>query len=129
MKKQTKEVIIPEEVIIPTQEELDMILALRLELAAAEAKRSLLNELYVKRDELNAQITELEGLPKNQIIATNLPSNLGVGAFAKNLILEGLSNKDVLAKVHEHYGNAKTTYACIAWYRNDMKKNGKLTVQ
>jgi hypothetical protein len=52
--------------------------------------------------------------------------NLGVGDLAKSLIKQGLGNKDVLAKVHAHFGNTNTTYACIAWYRNDMKSKGEI---
>lgn len=52
--------------------------------------------------------------------------NIGVGAFIKERLLEGKSNKDILAEVHEHYGNTNTTYACVAWYKNDLKKKGKL---
>ena len=48
--------------------------------------------------------------------------NQGVGAFVRRLIGEGMSNKDILKLVHEQYGNQNTTYACIAWYRNKMKK-------
>lgn len=50
--------------------------------------------------------------------------NDGVGIFIKNLINDGLSNKDILKIVHEQYGNKNTTYACVAWYRNKMKKTG-----
>ena len=51
--------------------------------------------------------------------------NEGVGQFIRKLISEGLSNKDILAIVHEQYGNKNTTYACVAWYRNKMKKAGQ----
>lgn len=50
--------------------------------------------------------------------------NEGVGQFIRKLIAEGLSNKDILPIVHEQYGNKNTTYACVAWYRNNMKKSG-----
>lgn len=48
--------------------------------------------------------------------------NTGVGTFIKGLITEGLGNKEILAIVHEQYGNTQTSYACVAWYRNKMKK-------
>ena len=51
--------------------------------------------------------------------------NQGVGAFVKKLIAEGLTNTDILKIVHEQYGNTQTTYACVAWYRNKMKKAGQ----
>ena len=48
--------------------------------------------------------------------------NQGVGMFVRKLIAQGMSNKDILKEVHEAYGNTQTTYACVAWYRNKMKK-------
>lgn len=50
--------------------------------------------------------------------------NEGVGLFIRKLISEGLSNKAILEIVYEQYGNKNTTYACVAWYRNKMKKAG-----
>ena len=52
--------------------------------------------------------------------------NEGVGLFIRKLISEGLSNKAILEIVHEQYGNKNTTYACVAWYRNKMKKAGQV---
>lgn len=51
--------------------------------------------------------------------------NEGVGQFIRKLIAEGLGNKEILSIVHEQYGNKNTTYACVAWYRNKMKKTGQ----
>ena len=51
--------------------------------------------------------------------------NEGVGQFIRKLIDEGLGNKAILEIVHEQYGNKNTTYACVAWYRNKMKKAGQ----
>lgn len=51
--------------------------------------------------------------------------NEGVGQFIRKLIAEGLGNKEILNIVHEQYGNKNTTYACVAWYRNKMKKAGQ----
>ena len=48
--------------------------------------------------------------------------NQGVGQFVRKLIAQGMSNKDILKEVHDAYGNNQTTYACVAWYRNKMKK-------
>lgn len=50
----------------------------------------------------------------------------GVGAFAKALLLEGMSNKEVLVKTLEQFPTAKTTVACIAYYRNKLVADGKL---
>ena len=43
--------------------------------------------------------------------------NQGVGAFAKDLIRAGMSNADVLASVTAQFPTAKTSKACIAYYR------------
>ena len=51
--------------------------------------------------------------------------NQGVGAFSKELIVAGLSNADVLAKVLEKFPDAKTSKGCIAFYRTALTKAGK----
>lgn len=48
----------------------------------------------------------------------------GVGSRAKELILTtSLTNNEILEIVRKEHPLRKTTYACIAWYRNDLKKN------
>jgi hypothetical protein len=51
----------------------------------------------------------------------------GIGAFAKALLLEGGSNKDVHAAVMAQFPSAKTTVACIAYYRSKLVLAGQLT--
>ena len=53
--------------------------------------------------------------------------NQGVGSFAKELIVAGLSNADVLTKVMTKFPNAKTSKGCIAFYRTALSKAGKET--
>ena len=67
-----------------------------------------------------AQVVEAKAEGK----APKSDKNEGVGLFIRKLISEGLSNKAILEIVHEQYGNKNTTYACVAWYRNKMKKAG-----
>lgn len=43
--------------------------------------------------------------------------NQGVGAYAKDLIRAGKNNAEVLAAVAEQFPTAKTSKACIAYYR------------
>jgi len=46
-----------------------------------------------------------------------------VGQRARQLILEGkLDNKGILEQIKKEYPNAKTSMACIAWYKSDLKK-------
>ena len=54
-------------------------------------------------------------------------STVTIGAFAKNLILTtSLSNTEILKKVQEQFPAGKTSMACIAWYKSDLRKRGTL---
>jgi hypothetical protein len=48
--------------------------------------------------------------------------NQGVGAFAKDLIVAGKNNADVLAAVKARFPDARTTTGCIAFYRTALSK-------
>jgi ABC-type methionine transport system ATPase subunit len=76
-------------------------------------KTSLISN-FIKEVEKTAEVVETKKSEKNE----------GVGQFIRGLIQEGLTNKAILEVVHEQYGNKNTTYACVAWYRNKMKKAG-----
>lgn len=60
-----------------------------------------------------------------EAVKVKADKNEGVGLFIRKLIAEGLGNKEILSIVHEQYGNTNTSYACVAWYRNKMKKAGQ----
>ena len=49
-----------------------------------------------------------------------------IGSFARNIIAtrNELSNAQVLELVLQQFPNAKTSIACIAWYKSNMKKTG-----
>lgn len=51
---------------------------------------------------------------------------MSIGSTVRQLVLENpeLSNADILTKVKELFPQAKTTMACIAWYKSDMRKKG-----
>lgn len=52
---------------------------------------------------------------------------MSIGKFAKNLILTtDLSNTQILERVLEAFPTAKTSMACIAWYKSDLRKKGQL---
>lgn len=53
---------------------------------------------------------------------------MSIGKFTQSLILANpeLTNTQILAKVLEVYPTAKTSMACIAWYKSDMRKKGSL---
>ena len=43
------------------------------------------------------------------------------------MIMEGkLTNEQIKNKILESNSKAKTTYACVAWYRTKLRKEGKI---
>ena len=47
----------------------------------------------------------------------------GVGQRVRALLKEGtLTSKEIVELVNKENPLRKTTYACVAWYKNDMKK-------
>lgn len=54
---------------------------------------------------------------------------MSIGKYAQSLILNDstLTNNAVLALVKEKFPSAKTTYACIAWYKSDLRKKGLIS--
>jgi hypothetical protein len=103
--------------------------------AAAEEKAA--NELRL--NELRAELTtvtaradeikaEIKGLSGKAVIARG-PT--GVGAFIKSLIVEGLTNDEIMARVAEEWPENRTNVNCINWYRNALKNwpDGKRPVK
>lgn len=54
----------------------------------------------------------------------------GIGKFVMDMMLDTKTakwtNKEILDKVGEKFPEAKTTYACIAWYRTHLRGLGKI---
>lgn len=77
------------------------------------------------------QLTSLNS-PAPETKKAKSQKNENVWGNVKMLFDQGLGNKEVLAQIHEMYGNTNTSYACIAWYRNKynkLDKSGKMTVE
>lgn len=53
---------------------------------------------------------------------------MSIGKFCKEQILANpqIKNDDLLALVKQKFEGCKTTYACIAWYKSDLRKKGLL---
>jgi hypothetical protein len=52
---------------------------------------------------------------------------MGIGQFCRHMMLNSSkSNTEILAMVLKLYPEAKTTAACIAWYKSDLRKKGLL---
>lgn len=51
----------------------------------------------------------------------------GIGKHIVDKILTtNLTNKEILDDVIKNFDGAKTTMACIAWYKTKMRKEGKI---
>ena len=54
------------------------------------------------------------------------PKKKGIGAFCEALILKKKSNEEVLEAVGKEFPDASTSDSSISWYRNKLRKEGKL---
>ena len=105
-RNQNNKPIVQELYLVPTKDEMKPSLESRV--------KELESELAL----LKSIMTETYGRPSNY----KPPMNIGVGDFIRECISSGMKNVDILKLVEEKYTNNNTTYACVAWYRNDMKK-------
>ena len=101
------------------------------EVEVVEVKAEVIEEVEITQPSMLASMLQQEVKPLEETKAeetkpeVKVEKNQGVGAFVRKLIAEGLTNTAILKIVHEQYGNTNTTYACVAWYRNKMKKAGQ----
>ena len=69
-----------------------------------------------------SEINELY-VPIKKTIKVVKTIKTGVGIRVKELLEEGkLTSKEIVELVNKENPLRKTTYACVAWYKNDMKK-------
>lgn len=68
----------------------------------------------------------MEVITKEVFVKSATASTVSIGSRSRELIKQGLSNAVILQQVHTEFPNAKTTMACIAWYKSDMRKKGLL---
>ena len=61
-----------------------------------------------------------------KIVKSETAAGNSIGSRSRMLIKTGMSNAAILATIHEEFPSAKTTMACIAWYKSDMRKKGEL---
>ena len=109
-----------------------------------KAARAAVNDLENKMNQATNETTEtteagaaaVEGVTKHVLKDGDTQKynssgkrgpNQGVGAFAKELIVAGLSNAGVLTMVMGKFPDAKTSKGCIAFYRTKLSKAGKET--
>ena len=62
-----------------------------------------------------------------EVIVAEVKKARGIGKFiVEKILTTNLSNTEILAKVIKEFDGAKTTMACIAWYKTKMRKEGKI---
>lgn len=90
----------------------------RLEGNADEEMEEEAEEVHADALSASAQLMALASTGGNK----TSDKNEGVWLNVKRLLEAGKTNKEILAEIHELYGNTNTSYACIAWYRNKWNK-------
>lgn len=90
----------------------------------AELEGEVPDGMEEEAEEIHTDATSISA----QLVAANAEGhksstkNEGVWLNVKMLLEQGLTNKEILVKLEELYGNTNTTYACVAWYRNKWRK-------
>ena len=66
------------------------------------------------------KVVEAQVVEAQEVATVQKPK---VGERCRQLILEGvLDNKGILEQIKKEYPEGKTSIACIAWYKSDLKK-------
>lgn len=70
---------------------------------------------------------QLEGEPERLETLPKVTQSMGIGQFVRHLLLKSTkTNAEILELVAKHFPESKTTAACIAWYKSDLRKKGLL---
>ncbi len=65
-------------------------------------------------------------IEKTIFVKSETANGVSIGSRSRELIKQGLSNAVILETIKMEFPNGKTTMACIAWYKSDMRKKGLL---
>ena len=76
-----------------------------------------------KIEEVQVEEVKVEEVKVEEAQVVEVVQKPKVGERCKQLLLEGiLDNKGILEQIKKEYPEAKTSIACIAWYKSDLKK-------
>jgi hypothetical protein len=93
--------------------------------ALAAEKQERADEIKARVEDLNSEVAELKAELKTltgKVGTGNTQRGpVGVGAFIKGLIQEGLDNDAILARVAAEWPENYTNASCVNWYRNALK--------
>jgi len=66
--------------------------------------------------------------PEEQSAEPEAKATFGIGQFVRHLLKNtSKTNAEILELTLKTFDGSKTTAACIAWYKTDMRKKGLLT--
>jgi hypothetical protein len=65
-------------------------------------------------------------IEKQVFVKSETAGAVSIGSRSRELIKQGLSNAVILETIKMEFPQGKTTMACIAWYKSDMRKKGLL---
>jgi hypothetical protein len=55
-----------------------------------------------------------------------VPLNQGLGKIQEQMLLQGKTTKEILEFISTNFPAAKTSSACVAWYKAKLRREGKL---
>jgi len=94
-----------------------------------EAQSTMNNEESTMEQQVEQSTEHVEGAETGveQDAKPEIKVAMGIGQFCRHMMLNSSkSNTDILNLVLKIYPDAKTTMACIAWYKSDLRKKGLL---
>lgn len=78
------------------------------------------NPVETSQNEVSQVVEQVVETPQPEVQVQTMK----VGQRARQLILEGvLDNKGILEQIKKEYPEGKTSMACVAWYKSDLKKS------
>lgn len=76
---------------------------------------------------MNAIATQVYvAISKEEKVKAMKAAGPSIGQRSRELIKEGKSNAVVLETIKLEFPEGKTTMACIAWYKSDLRKKGEI---
>jgi len=89
------------------------------------AEQSASSEVQDTTSDAGADTPAEEGASSE--VQSTKPAALGIGAFVRHMLKNSKkTNAEILELVLKTFEGSKTTPACIAWYKTDMRKKGLL---
>jgi hypothetical protein len=118
--RKARVVKVREEVVLTEEEQAERVEAERVKQARIAELKDELEQLTARITELKAELKVLTGKVGGAGATHRGP--VGVGAFIKGLIQEGLTNEQIMERVAVEWPTNLTNTGCVNWYRNALKQ-------